>query len=239
MNYSRETTGEEGMRLLEGIKAAHPELPVILITAWGSIELAVRGMKAGAADFITKPWSNEQVLQSVRTALGLAASEVSRGEGEAPGRAELDKRYDIRGIIGENRRLLDALDLACRALFDPGETVLVVEPSYVAYTPCAELSGARVVSVPTSEDDEFVVMRGQLAPFASGAKALVLSYPSNPTGAVVSREEMLNIAHVAQAHDLLVLSDEIYDRLVYGVEHVCVASLPGMWKLRKSGFLSH
>jgi DNA-binding NtrC family response regulator len=114
MNYSRETTGEEGMRLLESIKAARPELPVILITAWGSIELAVRGMKAGAADFITKPWSNEQVLQSVRTALGLAASEVARGEGEPPGRAELDDRYDLGGIIGENRRLLDALDIACR-----------------------------------------------------------------------------------------------------------------------------
>jgi DNA-binding NtrC family response regulator len=114
MNYSRRTTGEEGMRLLEGIKAARPGMPVILITAWGSIELAVRGMKAGAADFITKPWGNKQVLQSVRTALGLAASSAAQAEGERRGRAELDRRYDLSGIIGENRKLLDALDLACR-----------------------------------------------------------------------------------------------------------------------------
>jgi DNA-binding NtrC family response regulator len=114
MNYSRRTTGEEGMRLLEGIKTSRPEMPVILITAWGSIELAVRGMKAGAADFITKPWGNEQVLQSVRTALGLAASSAARAESERPGRADLDERYDLGGIIGENQKLIDALDLACR-----------------------------------------------------------------------------------------------------------------------------
>jgi len=74
MNFSRETTGAEGLDLLRRIRAARPELPVILITAWGSIQLAVEGMKAGAADFITKPWSNEQVHQSVRTTLGLAAA---------------------------------------------------------------------------------------------------------------------------------------------------------------------
>ena len=74
MNFSRQTTGEEGLELLDTIKARRPEVPVILITAWGSIELAVRGMRGGAADFVTKPWRNEQVVQSVRTALNLVAS---------------------------------------------------------------------------------------------------------------------------------------------------------------------
>ena len=70
MNFSRRTTGEEGLELLGQIKALHPDLPVILITAWGSIALAVDGMKAGASDFITKPWTNEQLLQSVRAVAG-------------------------------------------------------------------------------------------------------------------------------------------------------------------------
>src|SRR5574341_1237600 len=73
MNFSRQTSGEEGLALLKNIKTRQPKAPVILMTAWGSITLAVKGVQAGAADFITKPWSNEQLLQSVKTALGLAA----------------------------------------------------------------------------------------------------------------------------------------------------------------------
>ena len=80
MNFSRRTSGEEGLELLANIRAARPDLPVILITAWGSIALAVAGVKAGAADFITKPWTHEQLLHAVRTALGLAASGATRAE---------------------------------------------------------------------------------------------------------------------------------------------------------------
>ena len=74
MNFSRQTSGEEGLALLRELKARHPELPVILMTAWGSIALAVEGMKAGASDFVTKPWTNAQLVQAVETALGLAAA---------------------------------------------------------------------------------------------------------------------------------------------------------------------
>src|SRR5688572_7050156 len=73
MNFSRQTTGEEGLALLKNIKARKPQVPMILMTAWGSIALAVKGVQNGAADFITKPWNNEQLLQAVKTALGLAA----------------------------------------------------------------------------------------------------------------------------------------------------------------------
>ncbi|HQZ15958.1 MAG TPA: response regulator, partial [Vicinamibacteria bacterium] len=72
MNFSRETSGAEGLALLREIRSAHPSMPVILMTAWGSIPLAVEGMRLGAGDFITKPWTNTQVVQSVETALGLA-----------------------------------------------------------------------------------------------------------------------------------------------------------------------
>src|SRR5512144_2341516 len=75
MNFSRHTSGEEGMALLRDLKARWPAVPVLLMTAWGSIPLAVEGMKAGAADFVTKPWTNAQLLQTVRTALGLAEAD--------------------------------------------------------------------------------------------------------------------------------------------------------------------
>jgi DNA-binding NtrC family response regulator len=77
MNFSRKTTGEEGMEMLGTLRAQYPNLPVILISAWGSIQLAVEGMRAGANDFITKPWSNEQIIQSVNTALGVAEAMIS------------------------------------------------------------------------------------------------------------------------------------------------------------------
>jgi two-component system NtrC family response regulator len=83
MNFSRRTSGEEGLHLLRELQAIRPGLPVILMTAWGSIELAVEGMKRGAVDFATKPWSNDQILHSVETALGLASAQVDAVRGRA------------------------------------------------------------------------------------------------------------------------------------------------------------
>ena len=114
MNFSRQTTGEEGLELLHEIKRKRPDMPVILITAWGSIELAVKGMKAGAADFVTKPWQNEQVVHSVRTALNLVASGISNGTPPCPSRDELDEKYDFSGILGQDPGFLQILDLAGR-----------------------------------------------------------------------------------------------------------------------------
>ncbi|HEX7086187.1 MAG TPA: sigma-54 dependent transcriptional regulator [Vicinamibacterales bacterium] len=112
MNFSRRTTGEEGLELLGRIRALRPNLPVLLITAWGSIQLAVQGMKAGAADFITKPWTSEQILQTVRTTLSLAAAPPA--ETPVPPRDELDTRYDFGDLVGEDPRLLRVLDIIGR-----------------------------------------------------------------------------------------------------------------------------
>ena len=101
MNFSRRTSGEEGLALLQRIKALTPALPVVLITAWGSIDLAVEGMKAGAADFVTKPWTNAQMLETVKTALGLAASRAA-AEDHAASRDDLDARFDF-GVAGRPR----------------------------------------------------------------------------------------------------------------------------------------
>ncbi|MCL5019234.1 MAG: sigma-54 dependent transcriptional regulator [Patescibacteria group bacterium] len=114
MNFTRKTTGEEGIALLKNIKKLKPRLPVILITAWGSISLAVQGIREGAADFITKPWSNEQILQSLKTCLGLAEANSAAVAGAKVSREELDARYDFEGLIGEEQNFLKILEVAGR-----------------------------------------------------------------------------------------------------------------------------
>jgi DNA-binding NtrC family response regulator len=112
MNFSRATSGVEGLELLQEVRARRPELPVVLVTAWGSIGLAVEGMKAGAVDFLTKPWSNPALLSAVETALSLRG--VRSDPGPALGRAELDRRWDLSGLVGEDPRFLRALELVGR-----------------------------------------------------------------------------------------------------------------------------
>lgn len=107
MNFSLATTGEEGLELLRRVKVFCPATPVILITAWGSISLAVKGMQAGAFDFITKPWNNHQLLQAIDTALELSHPSVEGAE--VSSRAELDQRYDFGGIVGQSAPIVDVL----------------------------------------------------------------------------------------------------------------------------------
>jgi two-component system, NtrC family, response regulator len=113
MNFSRRTSGEEGLALLQRIKALTPALPVVLITAWGSINLAVEGMKAGAADFVTKPWTNQQMLETIRTTLGLAASRAA-AEDHAASRDDLDARFDFGPLVGRDPKMLRVLQLIGR-----------------------------------------------------------------------------------------------------------------------------
>src|SRR4051812_15330435 len=113
MNFSRRTSGEEGLSLLKRIKELNPAIPVILITAWGSIALAVEGMKAGASDFVTKPWTNQQLLQTVQTALGLVEARADHGD-RALTRDDLDARYDFGDLVGGDTRMLRILELVGR-----------------------------------------------------------------------------------------------------------------------------
>jgi len=114
MNFSRKTTGEEGLELLANLKAQYPQLPVILITAWASIQLAIEGMRAGANDFITKPWSNEQIIQSVKTALGLSKTYALQRGDQTVSRDELDRNYNFRNIIGEDPEFVKVLNIIGR-----------------------------------------------------------------------------------------------------------------------------
>ncbi|GAB3252691.1 sigma-54 dependent transcriptional regulator [Larkinella harenae] len=110
MNFSIETSGEEGLKLLTVIRNRHPTVPVILITGWGTIDLAVQGMKAGAKDFITKPWQNEYVLQSVRTLLNLNRQSAEESPARSLSRRKLDQQYQFGHIVGDDPKLLEILE---------------------------------------------------------------------------------------------------------------------------------
>ena len=123
----------------------------------------------------------------------------------------------------------EALDLAMRTILSPGDEVLVPEPCYVSYQACVTLAGGTPVSVCCTREHEFRVTVDQLASaLTPRTKALLIGYPNNPTGAVMSREDLAGIAQFAEKHDLIVISDEIYANLTYDGEHTCFASLPGM-----------
>jgi len=123
----------------------------------------------------------------------------------------------------------EGVDLALRAILNPGDEVVIPDPSYVSYTSCTVLAGGVSVPVPTVIENDFKVKAQDIDKRINPrTKAILLGYPNNPTGAVMDREELLKVAEVAQRHSLVVISDEVYERLVYGVEHTCFASLPGM-----------
>ncbi|MFH1652346.1 MAG: aminotransferase class I/II-fold pyridoxal phosphate-dependent enzyme [Chloroflexota bacterium] len=123
----------------------------------------------------------------------------------------------------------EALDLAMRAVLDPGDEVILPDPCYVAYDSTIILAGGEPVRIPTDQEHNFEISAGDIeAALTPKTKAILIGYPCNPTGAVMSREKLLAVARVARQHNLTVISDEIYAKLVYGVPHTCFASLPGM-----------
>jgi aminotransferase len=123
----------------------------------------------------------------------------------------------------------EALDLATRALLDPGDEVIMPDPHYVSYDACVTLAGGTPIMVPTTEEGKFELSPAAVeAKITSKTKAILIGYPANPTGAVMSKEKLARLAEIARRHQLLVISDEIYGRLVYGVKHTCFATLPEM-----------
>ncbi|MBA7599087.1 putative N-acetyl-LL-diaminopimelate aminotransferase [subsurface metagenome] len=123
----------------------------------------------------------------------------------------------------------EGLDLACRAILDPEDEVIMPDPCYVSYNSCVILAGGKPIMVPTNEKNNFEISAADIeAQITDKTRAIMLGYPANPTGAVMPRDKLEQIAEVARRHSLLVISDEIYGRLVYGVEHTCLATLPRM-----------
>jgi len=138
-------------------------------------------------------------------------------------------RYDPETEILITVGVSEALHGAMLATIDPGDEVIVAEPCFVAYKPSVVFAAGTPVVVETRVENDFQVTGDALArALTPRTKGILIGYPNNPTGAVMSRERLLDVAHLAEKHNLLVFSDEIYDRLVYGVAPVCFAALPGM-----------
>jgi aminotransferase len=140
-------------------------------------------------------------------------------------------KYDPETELLVTVGVSEALLLALMAVLEPGSEVIVPEPCFVAYQPTVVFAGGVPVPVATYLSQNFQVTVDDLERARTPrTRAVLLGYPNNPTGAVLDRERLLEIAGWAQQHNLLIVSDEIYDRLVYGMDHTCVASLPGMWE---------
>src|SRR5688572_15251310 len=137
--------------------------------------------------------------------------------------------YDPQNEVIVTTGVSEALNLATQALLDEGDEVISTDPSYVAYMPTVVFAGGKFVTVPVKAEDGFQLQPDALeSAITPSTKAVLLGYPANPTGATMSRAALEAIADVVERHDLFVISDEIYDRLVYGVEHVSFPSLPRM-----------
>ncbi|SER04155.1 aminotransferase [Lachnospiraceae bacterium NE2001] len=124
----------------------------------------------------------------------------------------------------------EGIDLALRAMINPGDEVIIPEPSYVSYVPCVSLAGGKPVIIDLKNENQFRLTEEELSSHISDrTKVLILSYPNNPTGAIMTKEDLEPIARLAVKHDLYVISDEIYSELTYTEEpHCSIASLPGM-----------
>lgn len=137
--------------------------------------------------------------------------------------------YDPKDEIVITSGSSEAFDIALRALLDPGDEVLCADPCYVAYLPATRMAGGVFVPVPTYAENDFRLLAGDVeAAITPRTKAILLGYPSNPTGATMGREDLVAIGEVAARHDIPVISDELYDRMTYVGSHTCFAALPGM-----------
>ncbi len=123
----------------------------------------------------------------------------------------------------------EAIDIGLRALLDPGDEVLIPQPSYVSYEPCTILAGGKPVVIELKNEDQFRLTPKQLeASITNKTKVLILPYPNNPTGAIMNRSDLEKITEIIIKNDMIVMSDEIYSELSYNGEHTSIASLPGM-----------
>ena len=202
-----------------------------LLKAMGTEKAISLGL--GEPDFIT-PW---HIRQAAIQSLEKGPTGYTSNLGLPELRQELSRylkdnynlEYDPESELLITVGVSQALDLSMRAILDPGDEVIMPDPSFVAYKPCVIMAGGTPVMVPTNQENCFEIDAADIeARITDRTKAILIGYPANPTGAVLSQDKLTQIAEVAQRHQLLVISDEIYAKLVYGVTHTCLASLPGM-----------
>lgn len=181
------------------------------VTPWHVREACVYSLERGYTSY-----TSNHGLPELRSAIADYLTEFE---------LEYDPGSEILVTVGAS----EAIDIALRTLVCPGDEVLIPEPAYVSYRPCAVLAGAEAIGIPTRVEDDFrltpEVLKASITP---KTKALILCYPSNPTGAIMNKDDLAAIAQVIREHDLFVISDEIYAELTYEGKHASIAALPGM-----------
>ncbi len=208
----------------------------LLASMEGVISLGV-----GEPDFAT-PW---HISESAIYSLEKGYTMYTSNSGMPELRQELSRylkdscnlAYDPNDELLVTVGVSEGLDLAMRAILNSGDEVILPDPCYVSYESCVILAGGTPVKVPTNQENNFEISATDIeARITDKTKAILIGYPANPTGAVMSRGKLSQIAEVARRHRLSVVSDEIYARLVYGVEHTCFASLLKEDTILLSGF---
>lgn len=187
----------------------------------------------GEPDFDT-PWRvREAGITSLEKGKTFYTSNAGLKELRYEIRRYLERKYQM--VYHPDHEILvtvggsEGIDAAMRSILNPGDEVIVAQPCFVSYLPCIIMADGKPVIVNLREEDKFKLKREQLEEkLTDKTKAVFISYPNNPTGAVMTREDLEPIAEFVQEHDLIVISDEIYSELTYGRDHVSIGSLPGM-----------
>jgi len=196
----------------------------------------VVSLGVGEPDFIT-PWNiREEAIFSLERRRTMYTSNAGMPELRNEISRYMSTQYGLK-YNSESQVLVtvgasEGIDVALRAIVDPGDEVLIVEPCFVSYKPCVLMAGGVPVSVPTNAENNFrVTASGIKSRITEKTKALMICYPNNPTGAILERDELENIAEMLREYDIVVISDEIYSELTYtDTPHTSIASLPGMYE---------
>ena len=202
----------------------------------------VVGLTVGQPDFVT-PWHiREAGIESLQKGKTYYTGNAGTDELRLEISKYLDRRFSLRYDPKETLVTVggsEAIDLAIRATVEPGDEVIIPTPSFVCYDPIVRMMGGVPVCIPTKIENSFKLTPDELrAAITPRTKMLVLPFPNNPTGAILTRDELEGLAAVLRDTNIVILSDEIYAELTYGTRHVSIASIDGMWErtILASGF---
>ena len=200
----------------------------LVIQTEGAISLGV-----GEPDYVT-PWHiREECFYSLEKGYTMYTSNAGllelREEIAAYQKRKIGVEYSPANEVLVTIGVSEAVDLALRVLLEPGDEVLVPEPCFVSYAPGATLAYGKPVAVPTYDQDEYRLKPDVLEScITPRSKVLILAYPNNPTGGIMTADDLQPLVDIIKKHDLIVISDEIYCELTYQGQHVSIASFPGM-----------
>ncbi|WP_445492391.1 aminotransferase [Niallia sp. 03133] len=197
-----------GMKGVISLGVGEPDF----VTSWSAREAAILSLEKGYTSYTANPGLLE---------LRMEIAHYMKKRFHVP----YEPKSEIIVTVGASQ----AIDIALRAILNPGEEVIVLEPSFVSYSPLVSLAGGVPIAVQTLKENDFKVLPQQLEEvITSNTKAIMICSPNNPTGSTLSKEELKAVAEIAKKHDLLVISDEIYAELCYDEEYTSMASIEGM-----------